>query len=101
MDIQRASLVQIRQRVQNSPKVNGNDTKWKQLAERAEADKHSLCKFLDGQALFTGLFRMYAATYREMRDSLQPRSKESGQKYASRAEQNERRKRDRNPEDEC
>jgi hypothetical protein len=60
-----------------------------------------LCKFLDGQALFTGLFDMYAAMYKEMGDSLQSGSKESGQQDASQAEQNKCRKRDRESEDEC
>jgi hypothetical protein len=50
----------------------------KKLACRDEVDRHILCKFLDGQALFTDLYDMYAATYEEMRDSLQPRSKEPG-----------------------
>jgi hypothetical protein len=76
--------------------MNENSAKWKQLADRAEADRHTPCKFVDGQALLTGLFHMYAATYKEMRDSLQPSSKESGQ-----AQQNKRRKRDRNSDDEC
>jgi hypothetical protein len=96
-----ASIVQIGQLVQNSPQVNGNGTKWKQLADRAEADRHTLCKFLDGQALFTGLFHIYAATCKETRDSLHPSSIQSGQVDASQAEQNKRRKRNKNFEDEC
>jgi hypothetical protein len=79
--------------------VNGNDARWKQPADRAEADMRTLCKFLDGQALFTGLFHMYAATDKEMRGSLQPSSTESGQKDVSQAEQNKCHK--RNFEDEC
>jgi hypothetical protein len=43
---------------------------------------------------------MYAATYKEMRDSLQPSSVESRQEDVSQAEQNKRRKRDRNSEEE-
>jgi hypothetical protein len=35
MDLVQASIVQIGQLVQNSPKVNGNGAKWKQLADRA------------------------------------------------------------------
>jgi hypothetical protein len=58
MDLVRNSAVQIRQLVKKSPKVNGNNTKREQLA-----DRHTLCKFLDGQALITGLFHTYAATY--------------------------------------
>jgi hypothetical protein len=50
---------------QNSPIVIGNGAKWKQLADRAEADRHTLYKFIDGQVLFTGLFHMYAAIGKE------------------------------------
>jgi hypothetical protein len=55
--------------------------------------------FLDGQALFPGLFHMYAATYKEMRDSLQPSNMESGQQIVSQVQQNKGRKRERNSED--
>jgi hypothetical protein len=47
-----------------------------ETADRAEADMHTSCKFLDEQALFTGLFHMYAATNKELRDSHQHSSKE-------------------------
>jgi hypothetical protein len=63
MDLVRDSVAQIRQLVQNSSKRNKNVAKWKQLAE---ADKHTLCKFLDRQALATGLFHMYVTTYKEL-----------------------------------
>jgi hypothetical protein len=96
MNLVGVSIVQIGQLVQNSPKVNGNGAKWKQLADRGET-----CKFLDGQALFTGLFDMYEATYKEMRNSLQPSSIEQGQEDVSQTEQNKLRKRDRNSEAEC
>jgi hypothetical protein len=78
MNIVRSSIVQTGQLVQNSRKVNGNGAKWKQLADTAEADRHTLCKFLAGQALFNDLYHIYAATYKEIRSSLQPSSKESG-----------------------
>jgi hypothetical protein len=87
-----ASVVQIGQLVQNLPKVNGNGAKWKQLADRVEANRHTLCKFTAGQTLFISIFHMYAATYKEMRDSLQPSSMELGQEDVSQAEQNKRRK---------
>jgi hypothetical protein len=93
MDLVRGSTVQIGQLVQNSLKVNGNGVEWKQVADRADADRHTLCKFLDGQALFTGCFHIYAATYKEMKDSLQPSSMKSGQEDASQADKG--RKRDR------
>jgi hypothetical protein len=101
VDLVRASIVQIRQLVQNSPKVNGNGAKLKQLADRAEAVRHTVCKFLDGQALFTGLFHMCTATYKETRVNLQPSSKESRQDYVSQAEQNKRRKVTETLEIEC
>jgi hypothetical protein len=88
MDLVRASTVKIGQLVQNSPKVNGNGAKWKRLDNRTQADGRTPCKFLDGQALFTGLFHTYAATCKEMRDSLQPCSMESGQKDILQVEQN-------------
>jgi hypothetical protein len=85
MDPVRASIVQTGQHVQNSPKVSGNGPKWKQLVDKAATGRHNFCKFLDGQALFTGLFITYVATYMQMRNSLQPSSKESGHENASQA----------------
>jgi hypothetical protein len=101
MDLVRVSVVKVWQLVQNSTKVNGSCAKWKQLEDRAEADRHNVGKFLDAEALFTGLFHMYAATYKEMGDSLQPSSKELGQEDAWQAERIKRRNRDRNYEVEC
>jgi hypothetical protein len=92
MDPVRPSVDQIGKFVQNSPKMNDNDTKRKQLADSAEADRRTFCNVLLGQALFTGLYHMYTATYKEMRDSFQPSSIESGQEDVSQAEQNKRRK---------
>jgi hypothetical protein len=40
MNLVLATIVQIGQHVQNSPKVNGNGAKLKQPAGRAEADRH-------------------------------------------------------------
>jgi hypothetical protein len=96
VDLVQASIVQIGQLVQNLPKVNGNGAKWKQLVDRAEADRHTFCKFLNGQMLYTSLFHTYAGAYREMRDSLG-----LGQEDASQAEQNKHQKKDRNSEAEC
>jgi hypothetical protein len=47
MDLVQASIVQIGHLVQNLPKVNENGAKWKQLANRAEAGRRTICKFLD------------------------------------------------------
>jgi hypothetical protein len=78
-----ASIVQIGQLVQNSHKMNGNGTNWKQLSDRAEAERHIIRKFLDGHALLASMFHMYVATYSQMRDSFQSSCKESGQQVAS------------------
>jgi hypothetical protein len=43
-----ASILQIGQLVQNSPKVNGINAKWKQPADIAETERHALYKFLHG-----------------------------------------------------
>jgi hypothetical protein len=83
MDLVRASVVQIGQLVQNSPKMNGNGAKWK---KQTEADRRTFCKFLDSQALCTGLYHMYVATYKEMRDRFQPSNMESGQENVSQAD---------------
>lgn len=42
MDLLRASIVQLGQLVQNSPKVNGIAAKWKQLVDRVMADRRTL-----------------------------------------------------------
>jgi ribosomal protein L17 len=91
MDQVRPSVVQIEQLVTNSPNANANSAKWKQLANRAEAERRTLCKFIDGQALFACLFHTYAATYKETRDSFN-RAVNSGQQVASQAEQNKPRR---------
>jgi hypothetical protein len=62
VDLVRASILQRGQLVQNSPKLDGNGAKWKQLGDSADIYRHNFCKFLDGQAIFTGLFHIYAAT---------------------------------------
>jgi hypothetical protein len=49
--------------------------------------------FLDGQELFAGLFHMYAAAYKDLRDRLQPSNKESGEEVVLQEKQNKRRKR--------
>jgi hypothetical protein len=61
IDLVQVSIVTTGQLAQNSPKVNGHGAKSKKLADRAEANRHTLCEFLDGEALFTGLFHVHAA----------------------------------------
>jgi hypothetical protein len=56
--------------------VNGIGAKCKQLADRAEVDRHIRCKFLDWKALFTGIFHMNAATYKKNEE--QPSTEEHG-----------------------
>jgi hypothetical protein len=99
-DLVQASVVQIGHFVQNSPIVNANGATWKQLADRAEADRQALCKFLDGQALLTGLFHMYAATLKKMKGSPHPSSIESGQEDVLQEEKTNA-ERETNSEDEC
>jgi hypothetical protein len=43
---ERYDIVRTGQLVQNSPKVNDNGAKWKQLTDRAEADRYTFCKLL-------------------------------------------------------
>jgi hypothetical protein len=47
---------------------------------------------LDGHTLFIGLFHTYAATYKEMRDSLEPSSREPGQESVSQEEEEQQKK---------
>jgi hypothetical protein len=44
--------------------VNGNGAKCKELADKGEAGKKVLLGNLDGQALFTGVSRLYAGAQR-------------------------------------
>jgi hypothetical protein len=70
IELVHTALVTIGQLVQTSPHVNGNGSVWKQLADRVEAERGVPCKHLDGKALFTAILRLYAATHKEMKDSL-------------------------------
>jgi hypothetical protein len=63
-------LVKIGQLIQTSPPQNGNSVTWKRLVDKAENEKNVLCKHLDGEALFTGMMRLYTAIHRELEDSL-------------------------------
>jgi hypothetical protein len=48
--------------------MNGNGAKWKELADRAETKRNTLCKYVGGQVLFAGLLHLYAAVFMEMWD---------------------------------
>jgi hypothetical protein len=66
----RAALIKIRQLVKESPQENGSGPAWKKLADRAEADRSSLCRHLNGKAVFTGLVHLYKTTHRDMVESM-------------------------------
>jgi hypothetical protein len=66
----RAALIKIMQSVKESPQVNGNGSTWKKLEDRAEADRNSLCRHLNGKAVFTGLVHLYTTTHRGMVESV-------------------------------
>jgi hypothetical protein len=70
--------------------MNDNGAKWKQLANMAEAEKNILLKHLNGQALFTGMRRLYAALHMEMKGSLQLSGKKVGQHHIRHKEYVER-----------
>jgi hypothetical protein len=63
-------LIKIKQLVKESPGVNGNGSVWRKLADRAEADRSSLCKHLNGKVVFTGLVHLYTTTHTEMVESV-------------------------------
>jgi hypothetical protein len=89
-------LITIGQLINISPSVNGNGASWKEITSRAEAERIVLCKHLEGKPLFTAMLRLYAATHRDLRDSLQPEQEQEEATEAFR----EQRKRKRNPSDE-
>jgi hypothetical protein len=66
----RSALVQIGSLIRSSPPKNGNGEAWKELTTRAEAEKVVLCKHLEGKTLITAILRLYAATHREMMETL-------------------------------
>jgi hypothetical protein len=88
-----SGLITIGKLIHISPLVNGNGAEWKPIITRAEAERAVLCKHLEGQALFIGMLRMYAAIHRDKRDSLK------GEEGPS-EEFREQRRRKRNPSDE-
>jgi hypothetical protein len=61
-----AAHFKIEQLANESPKGNVNGFAWRKLAHRAEADRNSLCRHLNGKAVFTGLVHLYTTTHREM-----------------------------------
>jgi hypothetical protein len=66
----RAALVQIGSLIRSSPAKNGNGEAWKELTTKDEAEKVALCKHLEEKTLITAILRLYAATHREMMETL-------------------------------
>jgi hypothetical protein len=89
MNLVRASVVQIGQLVQNSPEMNKNCAKWEQLADKDDAYRHNLCKFLDGQELFTGLISHVCSSMHgnEGQPSADQQGIRTGRCFASRTKQ--------------
>jgi hypothetical protein len=58
-----AGLITIGQLIHSSPCVNGNGEEWKSIITQSEEERIVLCEHLEGQALFSGLLRLYAATH--------------------------------------
>jgi hypothetical protein len=65
-----AGLVTIGQLIHSLPRVNGNSAEWKSIITRTEEERTVLWKHPEGQALFSGMLRLYAATHRDLRNSL-------------------------------
>jgi hypothetical protein len=89
----RSGLISTGKLIHISPRVNGNGAEWKQIITRAEDERAVLCKHLEGQALFTGILRLYAALHLELHDYLKKEEDPS-------EEFREQRRRKRNPSDE-
>jgi hypothetical protein len=90
----RNGLRTIGQLIHTSPSVNGNGAVWKELINRAEAEKTVLCKHLYGKPLFIAILRLNAAIHKDIRDSLLPEQKESSEEFR------EQMRRKRNPSEE-
>jgi hypothetical protein len=58
---------------------------------KAESERIVLSKHLDGKTLFTAVLRLYAATHRELRETLLPEEKDTPEEFR------EQRRRKRNP----
>jgi hypothetical protein len=60
MGLVQTALVETGKLVQKSSSLNENDVICKQVTDRADAEKSTFCKHLDGKALFTGMLHLYA-----------------------------------------
>jgi hypothetical protein len=85
-----AGLITIGQLIHSSPRVNGNGEEWKSIITQSEEERIVLCKHLEGQTLFSGLLRLYAATHRDLRPSLkQEEEKPAGGKDGDPGQRNQ------------
>jgi hypothetical protein len=66
----RAALVQKGSLILSSQAKNGKGEAWKELTTKAETEIMVLCKHLEGKTLITAILRLYAATHREMVETL-------------------------------
>jgi hypothetical protein len=87
----RATLIKIWQLVKEFLKVNGNCCAWRKLVHRAEADRTSLWRRLNGKALFTGLVQLCTTTHMEVIESVQANHREKEQSGAHKGFKEQRR----------
>jgi hypothetical protein len=66
----RTALIKIGQVILSSPPINGIGAVWKRLTAQAESERAVLCKHLDGKPMPTAMRRLYAATFREMSETI-------------------------------
>jgi hypothetical protein len=89
----RSGLQTIGQLIRISPPANSDGVVWKDLVDKAEAERVVLCKHLGRKALFTAMLRLYAALHRELRDTILPAPQKPTEEFR------EQRRRKRNPSD--
>jgi hypothetical protein len=97
-----AALLTIEQLINSSSRVNGNDAELKGIITKTQEEKAVLCKHLEGQTLFSGMLRLYAATNWDLMNSLkQEEEKPSGETKADPGQNNqefrEQKRRNRTP----
>jgi hypothetical protein len=97
-----ADLITIGQLIHSSPHVNGNGVEWKSIITTTEEERAVLCKHLEGKALFSGMLRLYAATHRDLPNSLkqeeeEPSGETKGYPGQSNQEFSEQKRRKRTP----
>jgi hypothetical protein len=86
IDLVVATLVKISQFLRNSSEANVSGEKLEQLTHDVQREMKILCHHTDGREMFTALFRLFAAVYTEMRNSLQANDMEANQQAAMQPE---------------